>query len=311
LSGIVQIGAADMEGRLSWEGVVEALRKGHLGAAARMNDLFLTSGKDTMLNRAAWIPGLGICLKSVTVMEGNKARGLPTVQGALLLFDEETGTPEAIIDSHLVTRWKTAADSGLGAKFLARPDSRNLLIIGAGEVASSLAEVYAALFPGLTRIAIWNRTRATAATLVERLNKDGLPAHLCDDLEAEAGEADIIACATMAREPVLLGDWVGPGTHVDLVGAFRPDMRETDDALMRKARIFVDSRETTLPHIGELMIPISEGVITPDDICGDLYQLTSGKAGRRDAKEITVFKNGGGAHLDLMTARAIFKAFHG
>lgn len=311
MPGIVQIGAADMEGRLSWEGVVEALREGHLGSAARMDDLFLTSGKDTMLNRAAWIPGLGICLKSVTVMEGNRARGLPSVQGALLLFDEETGTPEAIIDSHLVTRWKTAADSGLGAKFLARPDSARLLIIGAGEVASSLAEVYAALFPALTRIAISNRTRATAATLVGRLSDDGLPAYLCDDLETEAGEADIIACATMAREPVLHGDWVKPGTHVDLVGAFRPDMRETDDALMRKARIFVDSRETTLPHIGELMTPLSKGVITTDDILGDLYELTAGKAGRRDAEEITVFKNGGGAHLDLMTARAILKAFQG
>ncbi|MBN9069090.1 MAG: ornithine cyclodeaminase, partial [Rhizobiales bacterium] len=252
---------------------------------------------------------LGICLKSVTIMEGNRARGLPTVQGALLLFDEETGTPEAIIDSDLVTRWKTAADSGLGARFLARPDSRNLLIIGAGEVAASLAEVYAALFPDLKRIAIWNRTRATAETLVERLTEDGLPAYLCDDRETEAAKADIIACATMAREPVLLGDWVKPGTHVDLVGAFRPDMREADNALMGKARIFVDSRETTLPHIGELMIPISEGVITPNDICGDLYELTAGKAGRRDAREITVFKNGGGAHLDLMTARAILEAF--
>jgi ornithine cyclodeaminase len=311
LSGIVQIGAADMEGRLSWEGVVEALRKGHLGAAARMDDMFLTSGKDTMLNRAAWIPSLGICLKSVTIMEGNRARGLPSVQGALLLFDEETGTPEAIIDSDLVTRWKTAADSGLGARFLARSDSSRLLIIGAGEVASSLAEVYAALFSGLTRIAIWNRTRSTAEALVEQLTRQGLPAGICDDREAEAAEADIIACATMAREPVLHGDWVKPGTHVDLVGAFRPDMREADNALMGKARIFVDSRETTLPHIGELMIPISEGVITPDDICGDLYELTAGKAGRRDAEEITVFKNGGGAHLDLMTARAILKAFQG
>jgi ornithine cyclodeaminase len=311
LSGIVQIGAADMEGRLSWEGMVEALREGHLGAAAKMDDLFLTSGKDTMLNRAAWIPGLGICLKSVTIMEANRARGLPSVQGALLLFDEETGTPEAIIDSHLVTRWKTAADSGLGAKFLALPDSKKLLIIGAGEVASSLAEVYAALFPEMTRIAIWNRTRATAVALVERLVQQGLPAHVCGDLEVEAGEADVIACATMAREPVLHGDWVRPGTHVDLVGAFRPDMREADNALMRKARIFVDSRETTLPHIGELMTPLSEGVITPDDIRGDLYELTAGKAGRRNAEEITVFKNGGGAHLDLMTARAILKAFQG
>ena len=109
----------------------------------------------------------------------------------------------------------------------------------------------------------------------------------------------------MAREPVLHGDWVKPGTHVDLVGAFLPDMREADDALMRKARIFVDSRETTLPHIGELMTPLSEGVITTDDILGDLYELTAEKTGRRDAEEITVFKNGGGAHLDLFTAAAL------
>ena len=126
------------------------------------------------------------------------------------------------------------------------------------------------------------------------------------DLAAAAGAADIVATATLARSPVLRGEWLAPGTHVDLIGAFTPEMREADDELLRRAELFVDSRATTIGEIGELLIPIAAGVIRADDVRGDLYDLCNGGAGRSDERAITVYKNGGGAHLDLMTAGLIY-----
>ena len=303
--------ASDVEAHLDWPSMVQAIADGHRLAPARIGDLFLTRAGDTLLNRAAWIDGMGIGLKTVTVMQGNGARGLPSVQGVMVLFDDVTGTPVALIDSALVTYWKTAADSGLGARHLARHDSRQMVIIGAGQVAGSLARVYRAVFPGLERISIWNRTAATAQALAETLAADGIPAVAAPDLAQAVGQADIVASATMAREPVLRGEWVRPGTHVDLVGAFRADMREADDALLRRARIFVDSRDTTLDHIGELKIPLAAGVITRDDVLGDFHDLEAGRSGRMSPDDITLFKNGGGAHLDLMIAGAILAAWKG
>ncbi len=296
---------ADVAGRLTWSGIADALREGHRRPKAQIDDTFLTRGPDTLLSRSAWIEGIGIGVKSVTVVPGNAARGLPSVQGAMLLFDPRTGTLDAVLDSDLVTKWKTAGDSVLGATVLARPDSRRLAILGAGEVAGNLARAYTSVFEGIDDIAIWNRTTERADALVGRLRADGLPARTSGDLARDVGLADIVCTATMSHEPVLLGEWVIPGTHVDLVGAFRRDMREADDALLRKAAIHVDSRETVLDHIGELATPLAGGVIARTDVLGDLYDLVAGRGGRPNAEAITLFKNGGGAHLDLMTARAI------
>ena len=298
----------DVAGRLNWPDMVQALAAGHRLPRAQIGDLFLTRGDDTLMGRAAWFEGAGFGIKTFSVMAGNGARGLPSVQGVMVLYDEVTGTPRAIIDSKLVTRWKTGADSGLGARYLARPDSRALTLIGAGEVSGALAEVYAALFPGLDRIRIWNRTPENAARLVGQLAAQGIRAEVAPDLAEAVASADIVASATMSRDPILRGEWLRPGTHVDLVGAFRADMREADDTLLRRARIFVDCRDTTLDHIGELKIPLAAGTITRDSVLGDYYDLEAGRAGRISAGDITLCKNGGGAHLDLMVARAIIAA---
>lgn len=309
VSTLPYIRAEDVQSRLNWPAMVDALAAGHRLPPARIGDLFLTRGGDTLLNRAAWIDGIGMGLKTVSVIEGNAARGLPTVQGVMVLFDDQTGTPVALIDSALVTYWKTAADSGLGARYLARTDSQQMVIIGAGTVAASLARVYYALFPQLQRIQIWNRTAATATDLAAKLTAEGIPTQATTDLPTAVAQADIVASATMARQPVLMGEWVRPGTHVDLVGAFRADMREADDALLRRARIFVDSRQTTLDHIGELKIPLAEGVISRDSVLGDFHDLETGRTGRMKPQDITLFKNGGGAHLDLMIAQGIMDAW--
>lgn len=295
--------SAEIEPRLDWRAMAESLAEGHRGPAPALGDVFLGRAPDTLLTRAAWIDGQGAAVKAVTVLPGNPARGLPSVQGALILFDDATGAVEALIDSALVTRWKTAADSLLGARLLARPDSRRLLILGAGSVAASLVEAYRAGFPGID-VALWSRTPAAARALADRLGATAVP-----DLPEAVAEADVIATATMATEPILQGAWLRPGQHLDLIGAYRSDMREADDACLTRSRIFVDSYETTLPHIGELKDPLARGVIARADVLGDLRALVAGEAGRETPEEITLFKNGGGAHLDLMTGRAILAAW--
>ncbi|MCC6008497.1 MAG: ornithine cyclodeaminase [Rhodobacteraceae bacterium] len=294
------IEAGQVEPLLDWLELTRALEAGHSTATPELGDGFLYRGSDTLLARTAWIDGMGLAVKAATVFPGNAARGLPAVNGAMLLFDDSTGRPEAVLDFHLVTKWKTAGDSLLAALRLARPDSGEILIIGAGTVAASLIEAYGAGFPQ-ARFTLWNRNPARARALADRHPGVGV----ADDLPAAVARADIICCATMATEPVLHGAWLRPGQHVDLIGAFRPDMREADDQALRRARIFVDARATTLAHIGELKIPLQEGVIAPSDVVADFADLSSGRFARRDAAEITLFKNGGGAHLDLMTGRYI------
>jgi ornithine cyclodeaminase/alanine dehydrogenase-like protein (mu-crystallin family) len=293
-------------GHLSWTEAVEALRAGHRRPRAQVADMFLGPADATLLSRGAFIDGLGFGVKSMTVFDRNAASGVPTVQGAMSVFEPQHGRLEAIIDSRLVTEFKTAADSVLGARFLARPDSAHLLVVGAGTVARSLVNAYRELFPSLERVSIWARRGEQSAALARTFDAEPLPVEAVSDLAAAAAEADIITSATMARAPVLRGAWIRPGTHVDLIGAYKADMREADDALIAGGSLFVDGSETTIDHIGELTIPIAEGVITADAVVGDLYDLVRGQAaGRRSASEITVFKNGGGAHLDLMIARYI------
>ena len=282
----------EVEPRLDWLSLLDAFEAGHRLPRAEIGDTFLYRDPDTMLSRAAWIDGLGLLVKTATIFPGNAPRK-PAIGGAATLFSDADGGPEALIDFRLLTKWKTAGDSLLGARRLARPDSARLLIVGRGTVARSLVEAYRALFPDIA-VSLWSRSGA--ADLAAEVG-----AAPVDDLARAVGEADIVACATMATEPVLRGEWLQPGTHVDLIGAYRPDMREADDDALRRADLFVDSRATTLDHIGELKDPLARGVIRREDVVADLYD---GDALRRTSPDqVTLYKNGGGAHLDLMCAR--------
>ncbi|MEM9999390.1 MAG: ornithine cyclodeaminase [Pseudomonadota bacterium] len=292
--------------KLSWLGCVEALHAGHKQPRAEIGDIFLGPDRGTLLTRAAHIDGMGYGLKSVTVFGDNPKRGLPTVQGAMMLFDPGNGQLKAVIDSRLVTEFKTAADSVLGAQLLARPDSRHLLVVGAGTVARSLIKAYSAVMPDLAQIAVWARRPEQAEALASDFAGHSIPVAAAKDLQQACAQADIISTATMAQEPILPGALVRPGTHVDLIGAFKANMREADDALISTSSLFVDSRETTIGHIGEIMIPMVAGVIDEASIRGDLYDLIGDTApGRQSPDEVTLFKNGGGAHLDLMIATHI------
>ncbi|MFY9238768.1 MAG: ornithine cyclodeaminase [Roseovarius sp.] len=298
---VTMIPFAEGEAKLDWLALCAAFAHGHTLPKAEIADTFLYRGDDTLLNRSAWIDGFGLAVKCATVFPGNPAHGAPMINGAVSLFDDARGTLAAIIDFHLVTKWKTAGDSLFAARRLARKDSRKILIVGAGTVGRNLWQAYRAGFPD-AHFTVWNRTRTNA----EAMAADCPGMIVAGDLEAAIGAADIITSATMSTEPLIRGDWLRPGQHVDLIGAYRPDMREVDDTALMRARVFVDSFDTTLGHIGEIKIPLETGVIARNHILADYYE---GDFTRQSDDEITLFKNGGGAHLDLMTSRYILDAW--
>ncbi|MCC5973162.1 MAG: ornithine cyclodeaminase [Rubellimicrobium sp.] len=289
---------AEGEAGLDWLRLTEAIAAGHDLPRAEVADVLMRRGADTLLNRSAWIAGLGIAVKVCTIFPGNGAKGLPSIDGMVNLCSDEDGRPEAVLDFHLVTKWKTAGDSLLAAMRLARPDSRTILIAGAGTVGRSLRAAYGAAFPE-ARFLLWNRSAEAA----ERFRADHPDVEVVGDLQAAVARADIVTCATMTTTPILKGAWLRPGQHIDLIGAYRPDMREADDTAIARARVFCDNRETVVEHIGELMDPIAAGVIGPEHVIADFYDLKSFV--RHSDDEITLFKNGGGAHLDLMVSRHI------
>ena len=300
----IEIVPAEAEQLLTWSALTQAIEAGHSLPKAEVADSFLYRGPDTLLNRAAWIDGLGQLVKCATIFPGNGALGKGTINGGVTLYNDKTGELEALVDFHLLTKWKTAGDSLLAAQKLARKDSRAILLVGSGTVASSMVGAYRSLFPQ-AEFTVWSRNPVSAKGFAD--------AHsgvlVATDLPKAVAAADIICTATMSKEPVVRGEWISPGAHLDLIGAYRPDMREVDDAALQKARLFVDSRATTIHHIGELMIPLAAGAITESHISADYYDLAKGAFQRRTETEITIAKNGGGAHLDLMTAAYILKAW--
>ena len=298
----VEIIGPEAETHLSWAGLLAAIEAGHRLPRPEIKDLLLYRGPDTLLDRAAWIDGLGCLVKAATIVPGNAGLGIPTLNGAVTLFDDKTGVLTALLDFHLVTKWKTAGDSLFAASRLARKDSRRILLVGAGTVARSMVEAYRSIWPE-AEFTVWSRHAATAASMAAPL---GLM--VAARLEEAVPQADIICTCTMATEPLIKGDWLRPGQHLDLIGAYRPDMREVDDAAMARARLFVDARATTVHHIGELIAPLKSGAITEASIIADYYDDPATFA-RTSADDITIAKNGGGAHLDLMTASYIASAW--
>ena len=304
---IPSLTADDIRALASWPLVIDAIRAGHRRAKAQVGDSFVGGSGNTMLVRSAWIDGVAAGVKAATVVPANPDRSpsLPAIHAQVMLFDPETGELSALVDGTELTAWKTAGDSALGCDLLARGDAKTLLMVGAGAMADPLIRAHLSVRPNLQNILLWNRSSQRRDALAARLRDIAPGVETVDNLQQACGRADIICCATMSTEPVISGAWVKPGTHVDLVGAYKADMREADDALHDVGRWFVDSRDTTLHHIGELKIPLQSGLIEESSICGDLYDLVCDNAGRSGGQDITVFKNGGGAHLDVMVAKAL------
>ena len=295
---------------MHYEGLVEALREAHLGKMPKMSDRIIyqeqnSSGPpDSFLVLPAWQPGDGLLCKLVTVFPNNRQQhDVPNINSLYTYYNGETGLPEAVIEGESMIFRKTSADSALGASILARKDLRTLLMIGAGGLAPYMVRAHLSVRPSISQVLVWNRTAKNAMLMAERLNEEGINTLVTEDLEDATRRADIISAATMAVEPLVRGRWLREGTHVDLVGSFTPELRESDDDVLKRGRVFVDHRQTT-ERSGEFLGPFDRGVIRPKDIQGDLFTLCQGNVvGRTSESEITVFKNGGGAHLDYWAAR--------
>ncbi len=243
-------------------------------------------------------------VKIVNVAPGNAARGLPGLHASYLLHDAATGVPLALIDGNELTTRRTAAASALAASWLARADAARLVVVGAGRVASVIAEAMRSVRP-IREVAVWARTHAHAQALAAHLRARGFDATAVTDLEAAVRGADIVSCATLATEPLVRGAWLGPGTHLDLVGSFTPTMREADDACFAGAEIYVDTDEA-LVKSGDLLGPIARGVFAAADVRGTLAALSRGQArGRSQRDARTVFKSVGTALEDLAAAMLV------
>ena len=307
---MLYISAAQVHKVMDWQSLIKAMHKAHQeNARPEIADSLLKRGNKSLLVRSSIFSGVGIGLKAVTVFPDNSSHSVPkpTIQGEFLLFDEDDGSVLAIIDGSAITPWKTAADSALGASLLARTDAKILAMIGAGVMAQPLIEAHLTARPSIECILLWNRTKVNSERLAGQIKEHGRRVQVVDQLEEAICAADLISSATFSVAPLIRGEWLKPGVHIDLIGAFRPDMREADDDAMRRGRIFVDSYETTIEHIGEISIPLREKVIERSDIEGDLFDLCSGSIFTRTEEDITIYKNGGGAHLDLITAKHIFR----
>lgn len=254
-----------------------------------------------LLLMPAWITGQYLGIKQAMVVPDNQQRGLPSVSASYQLFNALTGQLLALFDGTVLTNRRTAAASALAARILSREDSAHLLIVGTGALARCLVAAHSTIRP-ITQISIWGRSPDKAQQMADEMNELGFNAQATNDLATASNTADIISCATLADKPLVLGQWLSPGTHVDLVGSFTPTMRESDDALMQRGSLFIDTYQGALNEAGDIIQAINSGAITQDHIVSDLFELCSTKPKRVGAEQITVFKSVGTALEDLAAA---------
>ncbi len=294
---------------LPYRALVEALRAGFradVTAPLRHHHTIPAAAGEsdaTLLLMPAWQAGSAIGVKIVSVFPDNAAKGVASINGAYLLIDGATGLPRAILDGAMLTARRTACASALAADYLARADASHLVMIGTGTLAPNLIAAHAAVRP-IRRVSIWGRDPAKAAALADRLAGSPFEVAAVADRAAAIAEADIVSAATLSSDPLVEGAWLPPGCHVDLVGGFTPAMREGDDEAIRRATVFVDTREGATAEAGDIVQPINRGVLSEDGIAADLFDLTRAvHAGRTHDREITLFKSVGTALEDLTAAR--------
>ncbi|MTI08578.1 bifunctional Delta(1)-pyrroline-2-carboxylate/Delta(1)-piperideine-2-carboxylate reductase [Curvivirga aplysinae] len=298
---------------LPWKELVEALRD-MFEAGCEMpvrhhHDMEVPGETDaTLLLMPAWSPGNYVGVKVVSVFPGNMERGLPAIYGNYMLSSGKTGEMLALIDGGELTARRTAAASALAADYLAKKDAKILTIVGTGRLAVNLAQAHSSI-RNIEKIQIWGRTFEKAQDLAATLVAQGMPAVGIEDLQEAVETADIVSCCTLSSNPLVKGEWLKEGTHLDLVGAFKPTMRESDDEAIRRASVFVDTVDGATKEGGDIVQPIADQVMTKEDICADLYDLTRGKhKGRQNDNEITLFKSVGAALEDLAGAILAYEA---
>jgi len=300
--------AEEIHAALDWRSLVESLREAFReGASAPVRHAHVVNEAERarLLLMPAWREGRELGVKLVTVFPENPRRGLATVSGLYVLMDGATGHPLAILDADALTLRRTGAASALASTYLSRRDARTLLVVGTGRLAPWMAAAHCAVRE-FERVLVWGRSPERARLLAERLKGEGLPAQGAYQLADAVPQADVVTCATTAREPVLLGRWIRPGTHVDLVGAYAADMRESDDALVARAEIFVDTFAGALKEAGDLVQPMARGVIGRGALRAELADLAAGRhPGRTASEQVTLFKSVGAALEDLCAAQRV------
>ena len=260
----------------------------------------------TSLIMPAWIPGRYYGIKTINIAPGNAQLGLPGLHASYLLCDGGTGVPLAVIDGDVLTHHRTAAASALAARWLARADARHLLVVGAGQIARLLPQAYRAV-RDIAEVSVWARDTAKAEALAGQLRQEGVPARAVADLQAACGAADIVSCATLATAPLVRGEWLAPGSHLDLIGSFTPAMREADVRCFEGARTFIDTGEA-LQKSGDLLDAMAADTLRADAVQGTLAELCRGeRRGRTGSGERTVFKAVGSALEDLTAATLVWQ----
>ncbi len=299
------IDAAAVHAALPYAKLIEALRRAFVaGAEAPPRSSYAVNpAGDRLLLMPAWRAGRDLGVKIVTVFPRNPARGLASVSALYLLLDAATGHPRALIDGEALTLRRTAAASALASTHLSRGDARTLLVVGTGALAPYMADAHRAA-RRIERVLVWGRSFERACLMAQRIDGEA-----CASLPQALAQADVVTCVTTARTPVVHGADVRPGTHVDLVGAFAPDMRESDDALIMRAEIFVDTYAGALREAGDLLQPMAAGLLRRERIRAELAELVRGHhPGRGTRDEVTVFKSVGTALEDLAAAELVFES---
>jgi ornithine cyclodeaminase/alanine dehydrogenase-like protein (mu-crystallin family) len=285
---------------------VEALRDGFkMEIASPVRHHHQNGAASTLLIMPAWSKEwTGI--KTVVLKSDNAAKGLPTIQAGYQLIGNDTGATVAVMDGTELTRRRTAAASALAADYLARPDAATLLVVGAGALCTHFARAHASVRT-IKKVLIFNRSRERAELAVSALHEDSFNAQVCDDLETGVRAADIVTCITSSTTALVKGAWLKRGTHVDLAGAYKPAMRETDADTVARSRVFVDTREGAEAEAGDLLQARDEGRFDFKDVQGDLAQLCKGAVkGRKSPDEVTLFKSCGTAIEDLAAAAMVY-----
>jgi len=304
------VSAAEVHGALDFPALIEALAATFKAGAEvplrRHHEIAVPGAPPaTLLLMPAWQPGHALGIKIVTVFPGNAAKSLPAVMGQYVLLDATSGAPKAMIDGTALTLRRTAAASALASRFLSRADAAHLLMVGTGALAPHLIAAHCTVRP-IRRVSIWGRNAGHAYATAGKLALPGVSVAAVPSIESAVAEADIVSCATLATSPLVHGQWLRAGQHLDLVGGFTPAMREADDEAVRRAAVYIDTRGGAMKEAGDIVQPLASGALTAAAIKGDLFDLCRGAVqGRTDPSAITLFKSVGTALEDLAAAKLV------
>ncbi len=310
---MLNLDAEQLASRLPYPRLIAALRVGLLTAIETppREHHEVSDEHDLLLMMPSWRVGASVGVKLTSVFPSNVARGEPMIHAVYTLFDGVTGKPKAVLNGTELTARRTASIAALATDILGDPSRKRLLVMGTGALASHVTNAHLSL-GGFDHVTIWGRSLTKAQAVVSQLAGEGVEASACSDAANAVGQADVICCVTSTREPILKSEWVKPGTHINLMGAYMPQMREADSSLMSRAHIYADHRAAVLAEAGDVLIPMAEGRLKPDCIIADMRELLeSGLSARKSAKQperITVFKSVGFGALDLIAAECALEA---